>query len=354
MYTPQTFEDGEVLSAAELNKMEAGISTNALDIAKLLDNNAAAPDGSYNLVIVKQDGKLVPVWAPSGQSDYIYDATAGAVSPNSAYRRTKLYDQANLQDGAIYDGKSFVGDANGTIYIKTAATGEAIQAMALDKNDVLTVHSNAVAISTRTGVHLYSNVYSNYKSAEDKHIGECCVYSLSEASGVWSNALAQIIKIGFLADETYWPPETEPRPYGNFVVDDENNILYAYVLYSGKKKIYWYKFNLPEVTAGAQSSVYGCPVCTLTTADILDSWQTEYLEYIQGGCVHDGLIWSTSGADGYWGRAKMSVIDPEKKTTIATFNFWDDDNAVEPEYVAFDGDVLYYGDIKTMYKLTLM
>lgn len=354
MYTPQTFEDGEVLRAKALNAMEAGIAGNAEDLAKLLNNDADAADGSYNLVMVKRNGKLVPVWAPSGESDYIYDAAAGAVSPNSVYRRTRKYNQANLQDGAIYEGKSFTGDANGTVYIKNAATGEAIQTMTLDKKDVLTVHSNAVTISTRTGIHLYSNVYSNYKSADDKHIGECCVYSLAEASGAWSNTLAQIIKVGFLDDETYWPPATEARPYGNFVVDNDNNILYVYVLYSGKKKIYWYKFALPEVTAGEQNSIYGCPVYTLTTADILDSWQTEYLEYIQGGCVHDGLIWSTSGADGYWGQAKMSVIDPAKKSTVATFNFWNDDNAVEPEFVDFDGGVLYYGDIKTMYTLTLM
>lgn len=353
-YTKQTFIDNEtVLTAAYLEHMEDGISANSDTLDGLVNNDADATDGAYFPILVKRNGSIVPIWEKAEGSYYIYDGN-GAVSPRNVYKRTTLYAQANLQDGAIYDGKSFTGNSSGTIYIKDVVTGGAVQTMALDKKDTLTPHSNTVCISTRDGeLHLYSNIYSNYKSEDDKHIGECCVYSLAEADGTWSNSLAQVIKIGFINNTTYWPPSTESRPYGNFVVDDENDLLYVYVLRSGTSVTQWYKFDLPAVTAGTTNDTYGCPVCTLTTDDILDSWTTVYADYIQGGCVHNGMIWSISGADGQWGAARCRVVSPDTKAVVATFNFVTDDNAVEPEFIDFDGDTCYYGDIQTMYRLDL-
>lgn len=352
-YEKQVFEDGDVLKAESLNAMDAALLENQDGIAALNNNNADAADGAYHIVMVKRNGKVVPVWEKTEGGFYIYDGT-GRVSPRNVYKRTHLYELANLQGGAIYDGKLFVGDANGTVYIKNAATGAAVQTMALDKKDTIKPHSNAVTISTRNGgCYLYTNIYSNYKSETDRHIGECCVYSMTEDGGAWSNTLVQVVKIGFIDDTDYWPATTEERPYGNFIVDNENNCLYAYVLSTALNKIQWHKFDLPAVTAGTANDTYGCPVCTLETSAILASWTTPFTQYIQDGCVHDGLIYSVAGADGKWGTAQMQVIDPDQKAVVATFSFYTDDNAVEPELIAFDGDTCYYGDIQNMFRLDM-
>lgn len=350
MYQTQKFQNGGVLDADPLNAMDQGVLDANTGLAALNSNDTAA-DGAYQIVMVKRNGVSVPIWVPIEGSYYTYTGD-GAVSPRNVYKRTTLYALANMQDGDIYDGKLFVADANGTIYIKGAANGTAVQTMALDKKDVIKPHGNTVCFSTRNGnLHLYTNIYNNYKNETDKHIGECCVYLLTESGGAWSNALVQIIKVGFTDNTDYWPVSTEPLIWGNFVVDDVNNLLYVYVLNSALNKVQWYKFDLPAVTDGTTNSTYGCPVYTLDTNAILDSWVTPYTQYIQGGCVHDGLIWSTAGADGKWGTARTDVIDPSKKAVVANFSFYTDDNAVEPELIAFDGSTCYYSDIQTMFRL---
>ncbi len=204
--------------------------------------------------------------------------------------------------------------------------------------------------------HIYSNVYNNYSSAEDKHIGECCVYNVGGDGKIWSNTLVQLLKIGFINDKNLWPAATEVRPYGNFVVDNDNQFLYAFVMYSSKSLTYWYKFALPEVSEGEWNETYGCKVKTLTENDILDSWTTPLQNYVQGSCVYDGLIWSTEGFTGTSGAnlARMRVIDPSKKSEIAVFNFFSDGDPVEPEFIEFYNGSCYYGSVQQMYLLELM
>lgn len=212
--------------------------------------------------------------------------------------------------------------------------------------------------ATYTGetCHIYSNVYNNYSSQEDKHVGECCVYSIAGDGKIWSNCLQQLLKIGFINDSTLWPAASEVRPYGNFVVDNANQYLYVFVMYSSKSLTYWYKFALPSVYDGEWNDTYGCKVKVLNEEDILDSWTTSHQNYIQGVCVYDGLIWSTEGFTGTSGTnvARMRVIDPHKKSEIAVFNFFSDGDPVEPEFIDFYNDRCYYGSIKQMYILDLI
>lgn len=240
----------------------------------------------------------------------------------------------------------------------TAATIKALApktdhiALAAYKNEIPTYEAK---YSGET-FHIYSNVYNNYSSAEDKHIGECCVYNVGGDGKIWSNTLVQLLKIGFINDKNLWPAATEVRPYGNFVVDNDNQFLYAFVMYSSKSLTYWYKFALPEVSEGEWNETYGCKVKTLTENDILDSWTTPLQNYVQGACVYDGLIWSTEGFTGTSGAnlARMRVIDPSKKSEIAVFNFFSDGDPVEPEFIEFYNGSCYYGSVQQMYLLELM
>ena len=207
-----------------------------------------------------------------------------------------------------------------------------------------------------TVLHIYSNVYNNYASQSDKHIGECCVYDVHGTADVWGNSLIQVLKVGFIDDLNYWPGASEPRPYGNFLVDHENGCLYVYVMYSSKKLTYWYKFDLPDVSDGVWDEAYGCYVKTLEISDVLDQWMTPLQNYIQGGCVHDGLIWSTEGFTATSGTnlARMRIIDPVKKSQIAVFNFYADGDPVEPEFIDFYDGKCYYGSVMQMYSIDLL
>lgn len=200
---------------------------------------------------------------------------------------------------------------------------------------------------------MYSNIYNTYATASDRHIGECCVYKVYEENEVWSNNLKQLIKIGFINDSTKWSPASEPRPYGNFAVDAENKYLYAFTMYSSKGLTYWHKFNLPKVTDGVWNDTYGCYVCTLNVEDILDSWTTPLQNYVQGACVHKGLIYSTEGFNGLTppNLARLRIIDPVRKEEVAVFHFYSDDDPVEPEMIEFYNGICYYGSVQKMYTL---
>ena len=153
-----------------------------------------------------------------------------------------------------------------------------------------------------------------------------------------------------------WPAASEARPYGNFVVDEQNGYLYVYVMYSSKKLTYWYRFDLPEVSDGVWDEGYGCYVKTLELADVKCHWTTPLQNYIQGACVHDGLIWSTEGFSATSGAnlARMRIIDPSLKSQIAVFHFYSDGDPVEPEFIDFYDGKCYYGSVKQMYTIDLL
>ena len=205
-------------------------------------------------------------------------------------------------------------------------------------------------------LYVYSNVYNNYSSQSDKHIGECCVYEVHGAANVWANSLVQVLKVGFINDLDHWPAASESRPYGNFLVDEENEFLYVYVMYSSKKQTYWYKFDLPDVSDGVWDEGYDCYVKILDITDVKDQWTTPLQNYVQGACVHDGLIWSTEGFSATSGTnlARMRIIDPSRKSQIAVFNFYADGDPVEPEFIDFYNGRCYYGSVKRMYMLELL
>ena len=205
-------------------------------------------------------------------------------------------------------------------------------------------------------LYVYSNVYNNYASQSDKHIGECCVFEVHGAANVWANSLVQVLKVGFIDDLDRWPAASESRPYGNFLVDEEKECLYVYVMYSSKKLTYWYKFDLPDVSDGVWDEDYDCYVKTLKITDVKDQWTTPLQNYVQGACVHDGLIWSTEGFSATSGTnlARMRIIDPSRKSQIAVFHFYADGDPVEPEFIDFYDGKCYYGSVKQMYNIDLL
>ena len=171
----------------------------------------------------------------------------------------------------------------------TTITKELILSIAPNTHHISLIAYNSelpkyVAVYSGETLHIYSNVYNNYASESDKHIGECCVYNVHGEANVWDNSLVQLLKVGFINNLDYWPSASEARPYGNFIVDSENVCLYVFVMYSSRKLTYWYKFNLPEVTDGVWNEDYGCYVKTLQISDIVDQWTTPLQNYVS--CFH--------------------------------------------------------------------
>lgn len=470
-YEQQNFEDKKVLFASQLNKIDTAL----VNINPFLGSELG--NGLYSLALLKQGDTVIPIWSLiSDEKMYNFDQIGTKVSPYNIYSYKSLYSAKCTQDGAIYDGKVFLGQGNGTSLVLDVETGASLGTMTYDKKDVLLPHDNSMGFNilgsiddlldnitwktgltidstlgtektgsrvitdkfpiknfsnlsiniinsdyviccyddngvylgqpnsdktslligksdwetsntvTNTteilainpnvsqiaiisynstmpiyeittpdvaGIYLYTNIYNSYASATDKHLGECCVYQITDMN-TYANTLAQVIKVGFVNDTNYWPPVNHFRPYGNFIVDSDNSLLYVYVMYDNVG-IKWYKFNLPTMNVGEYNFTYGCNVVTLTTDDILDSWVTDYHHYIQGACCHNGLLYATNGITNGSGTyaPTVRVIDPVSHQEIATFHVAADGITDEAECIDFYEGKLHYGTPHYMYMFTL-
>ena len=267
------------------------------------------------------------------------------------------------QDGAFCGDCMFRFDADGTAWAfdarpLCAATAEApvtlplLAAFHTDPADAVIPHFNAVSFGSEyyepgDGFPLlYANLYNNYAGEADRREGVCCVYRLQRTQESFDLTLVQVIRIGFTKDDFLWCSGggvTDVRPYGNFVVDRDANILYVYTMRDAAHTARYFAFGLPSVDDGEASTEYGVPVVTLTAEDILDCFDTEYHNYIQGGCCHDGLIWSSEGFD-HTPPPTLRVIDPIARRQIGMADLVQLGFPREAEFVDFYDGECYYSD----------
>lgn len=258
---------------------------------------------------------------------------------------------SSVQDGAIYGGKLFAFDSKGNVGVYSLDSKQKLTSFTLDKVSVLNPHANSVCFSEQFYEKgdkyplLYVNIYNNYASAADKKEGTCCVYRLAESGGTFSAELVQVIRVGF-AKDALWSADlgnSSDRPYGNFAVDGDS--LYAYVMRNGDtpKSTRFFTFALPSAKDGEYSAEYGCPVLTLTTADIKGQFDIEYLNFIQGCTAEDGKILSLEGfSNGF-----LKEIDVRAGKITKVFALAELGLTKEPELISRDGDTgkLYYADV---------
>ena len=194
---------------------------------------------------------------------------------------------------------------------------------------------------------LYSNVYNNYKKSEDRREGQCCVYRLQRTADGFVTTLVQLIRIGFVEDSTLWRSADvdDVRPYGNFTIDRERDLYWAFVMRDGTRTTRYFSFRLPRLSEGQIDPVLGIPCVMLTPKDVLTSFDCEYHDYVQGGCCHDGKIYSVEGfnADGKHPPA-IRVIDTVAGKQLLCAPFAEHGCLIEPECIDFYGDVCYYSD----------
>ncbi len=278
--------------------------------------------------------------------------------------------KSGRQDGAIYNGYLFSLDHAGlcTVYemegLKRSEGREAdcFSEFALDKSDLIAPHSNAVVFGksfydkTDEFPLLYTNIYNNYRDSDNKLLGVCLVYRLQKSGKVFESTLVQMIEIGFAEDKGLWRSEGEKedvRPYGNFVIDTENERLYAYTMRDNTQTTRFFSFDLPEIGDGEMSPDYNVEKVVLKTSDIRDHFDCGYQHYIQGACFHKGKIYSL---EGFAARTEnppvLRIIDAEAKREADSVKLEDFGLETEPEMISFEKDICYYTDhCGNMYKL---
>ena len=266
------------------------------------------------------------------------------------------------QDGAIYKNTLFLFDKYGQCTVYNTNSKLKLGSFTLDRVDVLNPHANSVCFSDVYYAQgdpfplLYVNIYNNYRTTADPKEGTCCVYRIFEENGTYSSKLVQVLKIGFTGDYDLWNSAEGNGyhyylPYGNFIVDTDEDKLWAFVLRNADNQTRFFCFDLPDLSEGAYNDAYDCNLVTLEAADIKDMFDLEHFEIIQGCTYADGKIYSANGlgtSSGYNSFAELKVIDLRSKAVAAVVDFGDLGFSLEPEMIGFNigGDgQLYYMSI---------
>lgn len=265
------------------------------------------------------------------------------------------------QDGAIWDGYLFRFDSDGTARVykldqipESGGELPLFSTFRLDQADSIVPHSNAVCFGPNCYEPgdefplLYSNIYNNHAKKEDPLTGVCCVYRLQRQGSVFSSTLVQLIEIGFVSDPALWrSSESQPdvRPYGNFTVDRDRNMLYAFVMRDACAATRYFGFPLPAPQAGMIDARWNVPKVTLRPSDISVQFDCPYHHFLQGACTHAGKIYSLEGfTDNVENPPALRVIRlqdgvQERHVKLADFGL-----TIEPEWIDFSGDSCFYSD----------
>lgn len=268
------------------------------------------------------------------------------------------------QDGAIYGNLMFRFNTKGLCHVydinalienhDEIVEFSPISEFTLDRTDEIVPHSNAVVFGNqffKDGDEfplLYSNIYNNYAKYDNKLVGLCCVYRLQRDGSSFKTTLVQLIEIGFSEDKDLWRSEgdiSDVRPYGNFVVDNENEKYYAFVMRDGDKTTRYFAFDLPKVTAGITDEKFAVRKVTLKKEDIIEQFDVPYHNYIQGAVMKNGKIYSVEGFHEKIHPA-IRVIDTANKTQELFFDFFDSGFPHEAEFIDFFNDRCLYSDAK--------
>lgn len=266
------------------------------------------------------------------------------------------------QDGAVFGGLLFRFDAAGRcrVYRMDALAGagepgrevKPVGGFALDRRELLCPHSNAVSFGVPDGEAfppLYTNVYTTYRAEADRRKGVCAVYRLRRTAEGFTSALCQVLRVGFTEDPALWhssPRRDDVRPYGNFLADPARGLLHVFTMRDADRTTRYFTFRLPEPGAGKVSARYGVPEVVLEEGDILRQFDCPYHHFLQGACLHGGLIYSVEGFTGDpENPPALRIIDPEAGRQVFFEEFRPRGRCEEAELIDFwEGDC-WYSDV---------
>ncbi len=331
---------------------EAGVWLAAgqdITVAEILQWNAnavylrfAVKRGSGNISLATDVGaSQVKVYVTGYPGDSDYAAPGLDKAANIANGR---------QDGTVYGDYLFSFNSSGVCKVYSADEYKLIFEFTLDKTTIIKPHCNSVSFGTYKYAEsdefplLYCNIYNSYKT-DRSYDGMCAVYRIQREGTSFTSTLVQVIKIGFTTDTQRWSsPNGDVRPYGNFVVDTDNNKLYAFTMRDGDKTTRFFSFKLPALTDGTMDNTFGVNKVTLNVEDIIDSFSTEYFHYVQGAAYYNGKIYSLEGfTDDATNKAALRIVDLATKTVCQKVDLYGMNLKTEPEAVyAYNGTVYYF------------
>lgn len=264
------------------------------------------------------------------------------------------------QDGSIWGGYLFRFGNHGECFAydlaEMKANGEKesspVCTFTLDKADILSPHSNSVSFGKEYFEKndefplLYTNIYNNYANAENQRKGVTCVYRLQRNGREFSSTLVQTIEIGFVEDAVLWKStDGDIRPYGNFAIDKENGVYYAFTMRDESQTTRYFSFALPTLKDGVYDEKSGVNKVVLQASDIQSYFDCEYHRFMQGACLHDGKIYSVEGfTHSPENPAALRVIDLQAQKQARFVDLVALGFAIEPEFIEFYEGVCYYSD----------
>ena len=267
---------------------------------------------------------------------FAYEGEKVVLKPSYGASNTGLVN--NGQDSACYGDNYITFNSNG-YYKMYTMNGDLLKAStALDQVATIAPHANSVCFGTErydsgdTYPLLYVNAYNNTSLPT----GACYVYRLLNDM---TTSLQQTILIDFANDPIWAGDGHSVRPYGNFVVDTDNNKLYAYVMIDSLNVTRFFKFDLPSLSDGA--------IVRLTTADIEEYFDIDWMYYMQGVCYYNGKIYATCGFS--VSDCKLYVVDltSKKATSVVPMGGF----VGEPESAIVYDDTLYVSSTSKFFKL---
>ena len=262
---------------------------------------------------------------------------------------TRLGQVQKGQDGAIYKDCIFRFGSKGQCRVYDLQTITLIDEFTLDKANLLCPHSNSVCFGKEFYTDgdefpiLYTNIYNNYPG---QLAGTCCAYRITREKKHFMTQLVQVIEIGF-TDTPLWHSENgnDVRPYGNFVADGD--WLWAFVMRDETRTTRFFRFIMPNCTAGNFDLRWGAPVVTLTEKDILEQFDGCYVNYMQGTICHHGLIYSTEGFTVPNQRnalPALRIFDTNAQKQVLHLDLVALGLSVEPEFIEVYNGRVYYAD----------
>lgn len=269
---------------------------------------------------------------------------------------TKITDIYRGQDGAFWGDWliRFGTRGDGRAYRIADGTFEEVAQFRLDGCDKIVPHSNAVMFGCEHYAPedefplLYTNIYNNYAKEEDNLAGTCCVYRVLREGNEFTTQLVQMIRIGFVKDPALWcSAGSDVRPYGNFTIDREQGILYAFTMRDEAQTTRYFAFPVPKSGEGVKDETLGVPVVTLTADQILRQFDCPYHHFIQGACCHEGKIYSVEGfTRNEKNPPALRIIDLQKGEQEIYLPFGDFGMEEEAEFIDFYNGKCYYSELE--------
>lgn len=246
------------------------------------------------------------------------------------------FDAYNLQnvgqDSAVYDGKLFTFGSDGNYKVFDFETKTQLASLSLDGD--YTPHANAVSFGNKLNDSdpyplLYITGYNGTDASDNAlNPGVCLVYKVNAD---YTTELVQVISIAFTNNIALWGSGKSSDGiyrFGDFVVDTDNNVLYAFTIRDDYlTNTRFFKFNLPPTSE---------PTISLDTEDIIEYFDVPVYRVIQGATYHNGLIYVLYSGLNHPG---MAVVDVSQKKQIGNLNL--KDVLTEPEAVVITDDDIY-------------